>query len=158
MVHEIGKLKMEEKILERDWYYKGIVYWNQGKDLGHCFVKLNELNEIIENFSYIDKKLDLYVIGGNYHIEVTRNEDGNAKTIYKRILNEGNLIDFKIVQKWRIESLESKEKQKEFRNSQKLIKESHNIENMKLKDLKDYTNKSWQNRDLVLAWILKYLQ
>ena len=146
-------MSKENFVLEKDWYYKGIQSWYDGKSLGHCFVRLDENNKIIETFQYIDKVLNSYIIGLNYHIEVSRNDDGKSVTINKRTPNFDLEVSQKIKNEWCEWSWSNRQRQKDYRATQKLIKESHNIENMTLVELKEFANKSYSNKELVARYI-----
>lgn len=140
------------KKIHEIWYWKGFVHKGDGRLLSN-FVKLDDEYKIIENFMYLikNKNKDSYILGGKYKIEVTR-ENEEAKSIGTRVYMDEDL-NSGIVSNWRKEHWAESEEAQKFKDLEKAKKDSVNIENLKVKDLKNYASKNWQNRRALKSYL-----
>ena len=139
-------------IWEDDWFYYGIIHYEK-TSCGHRFVKVDKDFNIIEKFTYDTKKINEYILGRNFQIQTLR-EDGKAKTIRgRRCINELKLPE-KILSEWRKKDFAQRQELQQYKDNSRLQKESVNIENMTLKELKDFSRKNYTNKRLVVAYIM----
>ncbi len=139
--------------LKEIWVWKGFVHKGNGKLLS-CFVKLDNEYKIIEKFMYLvkKKKKDTYHLGGKYEIEITRDEEGKAVQIGERVYLNSD-IPHEHSNDWRIAHWAEEEEAQKYKDSEKAIKDKLSIENLKLKDLKNFANKSYQNKRALKSYL-----
>lgn len=133
---------------ETDYYYAGRIFYHDGK-LGHKLISLDKEHKDIS----FQGKIRGYALIGTL-IKVTHEEDN--KFTYK-VTNEEHEMPEAELNQLREKSWAEERKHDEYKARHKAKKDENDMMNMTIKELMEFSKKSYQNKRAIIVWLIDQL-